>query len=412
MLVSSAILYFWPAQWGGLIGFAWSMPVVVISAMTLGYRLGDTPLSWTAAGLLLFIPSIGVTVWSRRLMVMDLPYLIPHESVPHFMTIVQRELSAVPPILLSAWLASFWFKSAPVRLFLGVTAFSAIVAKHYIDSSSIALHHGDYRIAAHQLMWTELLRLFSIAALFVTWREHRKLERGLLIVLTLVAAWLITPPIWLFLKRIPVPEASPNAPVGNWGVTAGVNSANPLSDVFDEQLDSQGLSILPGWPWWCDTTPRPNWDNNRGASAIIQMDSHQTLSELLPVLPNILYRGVTRIGFVGHSETSLPDPLGQHLSKPVARWLLEPPPKETFWGEIIGTQAYFYQALPSEPEACALWAPEDINVGTLFEVSQTLDQIGGICDHKLFLAFGSPPESREIWRAPLPCTHIKETRFK
>lgn len=412
MVLSGALLYLWPAQWGGLIGFAWSTPVVIMAALTLGYRLGDNSLSWTAAGLLLLIPSIGVTVWSRQLMMMDLPYLIPHESVPHFMTIIQRQLSPIPPILLSAWVASFWFKSPPIRLFLGVTAFSAIVAKHYIDSSSIALHHGDHQNAAHQLLWTEWLRLFSLAALFVTWREHRRLERGLLIVLTVITAWLIAPPIWFYLKQIPVPDASSEPPTGNWGMTAGVPSADPFSPLFESQLDSQGLSLLPGWPWWCDTKPRPNWDNNRGASAIIQMDSQRTLAELLPVLPNILYRGVTRIGFVGQSENTLPGPLSAHLTRPVARWLVGPPPSDTFWGEIIGTQAYFYQALPSEPEACALWAPENTSIKTLFEVSQTLDQIGGICDHKLFLAFGPPPESREAWRAPLPCTHIKDTPFR
>lgn len=380
--------------------------MVVLAAVTLGHRLGNNSLSWTASGMLLLIPSIGVTAWSRRLMVLDLPYLLPHESVTHFMTIVQRELSPIPPILLSTWVASFWFKSPPVRLFLGMTTFAAIIAKHYIDSSSIALHQGDFQNAAHQLMWTELLRLFALASLFVAWKEHSKIERVLLIVFSLISSWLIAPPLWLYLNQIPVPEVSTHPPIGTWGLSAGVPAADPLSPQFDVQLDSQGTEILPGWPWWCDTKPRDNWDNNRGASAILKMDSHQAIADLYPTLSNILYRGVTRIGFVGQSEKPLPKPLGAHLTHPVARWLIGPPPPDTYWGEIIGTQAYFYQALPSDPIACALWVPEDVTINTLFEVSQTLDQKGGICDHKLFMAFGAPPEDREKWRAPLPCTKL------
>ena len=364
MITSSAILFFWPAQWGGLISFAWSTPVVILAAVTLGYRLGNNSLSWTASGMLLLIPSIGVTAWSRRLMVLDLPYLLPHESVPHFMTIVQRELSPIPPILLSTWVASFWFKSPPVRLFLGITTFAAIIAKHYIDSSSIALHHGDFQNAAHQLMWTGLLRNnFAFASLFVVWKSTGGVSEYFSLSSPSFQAGSSHRRSGCLSKSVPETSA-PQSEHGDFQQAAAIHSPS-----IDVNLIHRALKCV-GWPWWCDTDPVTSGTTTEEPPYL--NSSHQAIADLYPVLSNILYRGVIRSARRGN-----PKPL-QTARRPSHIPLQDVgPPTETYWRKIIGTQPILSSAA-LDPIACALWVPEDV---TIKRTSERSTRSSGICDH-------------------------------
>lgn len=408
--ISILIFWVWPTYWGGFVSYAWSTPIIIGASITIGYNWGHTKLHDLVSGFLLFLPILGFSIWSRRVIVLDLNYLIPHDSIPHFMTLVQSGLSPILPLLISAWVGSLWGKCSLTRLFLGLSCISALMANHYFETALFLISERDMLGAAHHISWIEYLRIIPFFGVVAAWKRKNRIEKFIIFLMSIVSAWVIAPPLWLYLSAIPIPEAHSNAPIGNWDSTGGVSSADPKSPHFHQELNAQGTQLLSGWPWWCNSKPRSMWEDNRGASAILKVESSSSLEDLRPVLPEILYRGVTRLGIVGQSTGPLPPPLGPHFERPLARWLLIPPPEGATWGEIIGTQAYFYTPLPKLPVACALWAPYQTDMQTLFSIGQELGQTGQVCNKRLFLIFGKPKENnRETWSAPLVCERPKKS---
>ena len=143
---------------------------------------------------------------------------------------------------------------------------------------------------------TEWLRLFSVAALFVTRREHRRLERGLLIVLTIIV--MADCPANLVLPQTnPSSRCHQNLQLAT-GNTAGVPSADPFSPLFESRLDSRP-SLLPTGR---GATPSPD---QTGTTTEVHLPYSNGFASAHS-LPRLLTPWRHPIGFVGQSENALP----------------------------------------------------------------------------------------------------------
>jgi len=401
MLLGGLLLYLSPTHWGALWNFPCSLVLILFCATWLGQQK-KSPHSSVWVATCFFIPAIGYTVWKRQILLLDLDYVVAQQGAAHSLRLTQHAAEGVAPLVLVAAVCAF-FIHRRISFLLFAIGIPTLASRYILQLAAMELDRDSVVEASQKIILTEAFRVIPLLIGFLLGHLSQRLERKLIIAITIIGVWLTTPLISLYLWLLPTALPHENSPTSHEQMGVAAVGANPNDARFHEQLNAQGSELIPGLEWWCNTKVRPSWRTNSRATATLSLAKDDTLEDLRPHLPEILYRGVTRLAFIGTAKEqhSLP-PLRKHLQYPAARWLLDPPPPDAHQGRIQDNELFWNGELPPKPQACAIWADWNTNIDTLFRIGTALDEPSGPCAYRLFLVFG---EKNGSWNAPLPCSN-------
>jgi hypothetical protein len=398
-LLSGLILSLSPSEWGPLWYFPSSFPLIVFCATWLGKQSNSKYTSLFTASTFL-IPAIGYVIWKRQILLLDLNYIVAHQGASHTLRLTQHAAEGVAPLLLTGAVCAFFINR---RIFWLILSFAipAILCRILLRSAAIDLDHVSGVPSSQKILLSEILRIIPLLTGFIFINHTKHIEKVFISILTILGVWICSPLTAFYLWALPSGEPHFNPPKGKEQLGVACVAANPKSSNFHEQLNSQGTELLPGLGWWCNTNVRENWRKNSRATAALSLSKDSTLEDIKPYLPEILFRGVTRLAFIGLADENKSFfPLKKHLMHPASRWLLDPPPPQAHKGTIRNNEL-IWAPLPEAPIACAIWADWNTTIDTLFKVGTLLDEPNGPCAYKLFLILGEP---NGPWNSPLPCS--------
>ena len=391
ILVAIAVLPFMPA--GPLSSFVYSLPVIVLFVGWL-LRLSASPLLREFLLLLLLTPAAGLLAWRRRLFLLDLPYLRPHDHGEQLIYAAQRLNDTGLPLLVIGVLVIHTHQPQIGRLWACVCG--AIAAqKGLILLASSCLAHSHYLVASIAVMIEACVPLIClIIAMTHMFKNTNKLLNGFR---WIFAVWFLASPLGATLHKnsfynTRLPAAQLGGPALWDPILLPISSTDLLI-----ALSQQELMRIPGEGWWCRDKPREDWATAPRATAVFGLMPEQSFVDLSPHLPLIFQHGVTRLSLVGYAEQRVAPPLSRQLQQPAMHLLFSRPPEQALKGQLVGKDINWFTAQPQIADACWIKIDPYIPAQTLFDA---LQQWQKPCSQHLFVDLGN---TTTAWTPPIPC---------
>ena len=394
--------------------YLYSIPVMTVCvAKIIQFKKDNRIAEW--GGLLCMVPAFGYTASKYAIALHDIQYLAVQQGAAHLIRIFFAATEGVFPLFFVCSLCAWMVGCRMVSLLFGIVSISQGLVWFFLYQTVVELDHGNAVVANSDLIFAESVRFVMLVALVGYYiygiKKQQLYAQGPFAFVLVIGTLFVIPPISYQLSKLEV--ARPllkNPPIGKPMYGAAVVSADPQSPNFAGQLDAQGTTRYRKMGWWCDTSPRIDWQIKTRATATISMMADDQFGALNQHIEELFYRGITRLSFVAESQENHWGPLAQHIKYPVARFLLDPVPHHAFFGIADNDQGVRW--LREEPKLrieeeitpCGIWVGDNITIQTLISISQTYGESQGICSYGLFLLFGTPKTGKEFqWKSPLSC---------